>query len=428
MRVGIVGAGYVGLVTGAGLAQMGHQVMLVDVDRYRVDIINKGQSPIHERGLEVLLRGLVPDKLKAALEIGDHFENVDVIFICVQSSSSDNEHLDLTYVMQAAADIGRALMKRANGYPVVAVKSTVSPGSAEGVIIPLLEQNSGKKAGVDFGVVSNPEFLREGTAIADFTEPDRIIVGGLDPKGEAVLERLYGGIKAPVIKVDYKTAEMIKFACNAFLAAKVSFINEIGNICKLLGVDGCKVAEAMGADPRISPHYLRPGIGFGGSCLPKDTKDLSIVARRLGYEATLLRSVLEVNERQPLRLVDLAEKKIGGLRGKRIAVLGLAFKPGTDDLRKAPSIQVVEELLRRGAVVVVYDPEAMSRAKAIWTDGVAFAGSAGQAVSQAEAVLILTEWEEFRDVRLYSGKAVFDGRRVLSPGSLNGLNYSGICW
>lgn len=428
MRVGIVGAGYVGLVTGAGLAQMGHEVMLVDIDRYRVDIINRCQSPVHERGLDALLRGLVPHRLKAAVEIGDQFANADAIFICVQSSSSDNEHLDLTYVMQAAADIGRALVNRVGGYPVVAVKSTVSPGSAEGVIIPLLEQNSGKKAGVDFGVVSNPEFLREGTAIADFMEPDRIILGGLDPKAEAVLEELYLGIKAPVIKVDFKTAEMIKFACNSFLAAKVSFINEIGNICKLLGVDGCKVAEAMGADPRISPHYLRPGIGFGGSCLPKDTKDLSIVARRLGYEANLLRSVLEVNERQPLRLVDLAERKIGGLRGKRIAVLGLAFKPGTDDLRKAPSIQVVEELLRRGAVVVVYDPEAMSRAKAIWTDGVTFAQNTEQAVFQAEAVLILTEWEEFKDAGLYSGKAVFDGRRVLRPSELNGLNYNGICW
>ncbi len=428
MKVGIVGAGYVGLVTGAGLAQMGHEVTLVDIDRYRVDIINRCQSPIHERGLDEMLRGLVPHRLKAALEIGDHFGSVDAIFICVQSSSSDNEHLDLTYVMQAAADIGRALVNRVGGYPVVAVKSTVSPGSAEGVIIPLLEQNSGKKAGVDFGVVSNPEFLREGTAIADFMEPDRIILGGLDPKAEAVLEHLYLGMKAPVIKVDFKTAEMIKFACNAFLAAKVSFINEIGNICKLLGVDGCKVAEAMGADPRISPHYLRPGIGFGGSCLPKDTKDLSIVARRLGYEANLLRSVLEVNERQPLRLVDLAEKRIGGLRGKKIAVLGLAFKPGTDDLRKAPSIQVVEELLRRGALVVVYDPEAMSRARAIWTNGVTFAQNTRQAISQAEAVLILTEWEEFRDVGLYSGKAVFDGRRVLRPSELNGLNYNGICW
>jgi len=428
MRIGIVGAGYVGLVTGAGLAQMGHQVTLIDIDRHKVEMINRCESPIHEQGLDVLLRSLVPDRLKAAAEIEDGFGSVDAIFICVQSSSSDNEHLDLTYVMEASRDIGRALENRRGGYPVVVVKSTVSPGSTEGVIIPLLEQSSGKRAGIDFGVMANPEFLREGTAISDFLEPNRIIIGGLDAKGEAVLEEVYRGINATVVKVDLKTAEMIKFASNAFLATKVSFINEIGNICKLLGIDAYKVAGALGADPRISPHYLRAGIGFGGSCLPKDTKDLSIVARRLGYEPTLLRSVLEVNERQPLRLVDLAEKKLGSLRGRRAAILGLAFKPGTDDLRKAPSIQVVEELLRRGAVVVVYDPAAQIRAKAIWTDEVAYAESARQAVSQADAVFILTEWEEFKDVRMYAGKAVFDGRRVLNPSDVSGLNYDGICW
>jgi len=335
--------------------------------------------------------------------------------------------MDLTHVERAARDIGVAL-RNCSGYPVVVVKSTVSPGATEKRILPILEESSGKRAGVDFAVMANPEFLREGNALSDFLEPDRVVVGGMDMRGRAVLGRLYSDFRSTIINVDLTTAEMIKCASNAFLATKVSFINEVGNICKALGVDTYKVAEAMGADPRISRYFLKAGIGFGGSCLPKDTRSLCMVARGLWYEPVLLESVLQVNDNQPLRLVELADRKVGGLDGKKVAVLGLAFKAGTDDTRKSPAIEVAKTLCQRGARVTVYDALAEGRAKGVLQDSVVYCPSVVEAISQAEVVFVLTDSDEFSEAGLYTGKVVIDGRRVLDAGARDGLDYEGICW
>lgn len=428
MILAVVGAGYVGLICGVGFAKLGHQVTLIDIDSGRVRSINERRAPIHENGLAAALRDLVPSKLKAISTLDcAAIENADAIFLCVQSSTADCENMDLTHIEGACRDLGLAL-RMARGYPVVVVKSTVSPGTTAKRIVPILEQVSGRRAGVDFAVMSNPEFLREGNALADFLNPDRIVVGGADAKGRAVLDELYRGFGAPVINVDHTTAEVIKCACNAFLAAKVSFINEIGNICKALGVDTYEVAEAMGADPRISPHFLKAGIGFGGSCLPKDTKSLCLVASELGYKPILLESVLQVNANQPLRLVELAEGRVRGLGGKKVGVLGLAFKAGTDDTRKSPAIEVTRLLCQRGAKVMVYDALGEEGAKKTLLDSVGYCPSAAEAISGAEVVFVLTDSEEFHDPDLYRGKVVIDGRRVLDGRTRDGLEYEGICW
>lgn len=428
MILTVVGAGYVGLVCGVGFAKMGHQVTLIDIDTEKVDMVNQGRAPIHEAGLDAPLRDLVPSQLRAVSTLdSDSIANADAIFLCVQSSTADCEDMDLTHIERAAGEIGLAL-RNGSGYPVVVVKSTVSPGTTAKRVVPILEESSGKRAGMDFAVMSNPEFLREGNALADFLCPDRIVIGGTDRRGRAVLGELYRDFGAPLIFVDHTTAEVIKCACNAFLAAKVSFINEVGNICKALGVDAYEVAEAMGSDPRISPHFLKAGIGFGGSCLPKDTRSLCMVARGLGYEPVLLESVLQVNDNQPLRLVELADRKMGGLDGKKVAVLGLAFKAGTDDTRKSPAIEVTKTLCQRGARVMVYDALGEERAKGVLQDSVVYCPSAVEAISQAEVVFVLTDSDEFGDAGLYTGKVVIDGRRVLDAGARDGLDYEGICW
>ncbi len=474
MRVAIIGAGYVGLVTGLGFAEHGNEVILVDVDLQKVDMINQAKAPIYEKGLEPLLKNTVGRNLKATSKTKEAVDNAEVIFICVQTGSKDSGAVDLTYIEQAVGDVGKALSARLSprpegivsaqpnaraegspksekgyrehlgehfgdlsgtvgrtaqpngGYPLIAIKSSVAPGTTEKVVVPLLEENSGKEAGVDFGVAVNPEFLSEGRAIEDFFNPDRIVIGEMDRRSGDILFQLYKGFNAPKLRVDLKTAEMIKYASNAFLATKISFISELGNICKRLGIDTYKVADGMGLDPRISPHFLRAGIGFGGSCLPKDVKAIVTQAKELGCQPVLLDSVLKVNEEQPLKLVELAERKAGGLSGKKVAVLGLAFKPGTSDMREAPSIKVVEELLRKGAWVKAYDPEAEGEARKIFGDKIDYATSAEETISPAEMVFILTEWDEFKNPDLYKGKTVFDGRRVLEPDEAK--DYEGICW
>ena len=427
MRVTIIGAGYVGLVTGAGLAKHRNKVTLVDIDEQRVGMINQAKAPFYEEGLEPLLQDSAGRNLRATSDIKEAIIGVDVIFLCVQTSGQGDGMIDLTHIEQAASGIGKAFRGR-EGHPVIVVKSTVIPGTTEKVVRPLLDGNSGKRPGMDFGLAVNPEFLREGRAVEDLLYPDRIVIGELNRESGDVLSELYRDFNAPILRVDLKTAEMIKYASNAFLATKISFINEIGNISKRLGIDVYRVAEAIGLDPRISPHFLNAGIGFGGSCLPKDVKALTGQAKELGYQPSLLESIIKVNEEQPLRLVELAEKRVEGLAWRKAAVLGLAFKPGTDDIREAPSLKIIAELLRRRASVKVYDPVAMEKVRVIFADKLEYAASADEAVSEAEMVFIVTEWSEFKNPNLYRGKKVFDGRRVLSYEEAEELNYEGICW
>jgi UDPglucose 6-dehydrogenase len=421
MRISVVGTGYVGLTTAVGFASRGHDVTCLDIDKKKVESLRAGRCPIYEPGLgELLSEAIKAGRFRAESDPSCLAES-DLIFICVGTPSKEDGSIDLTQLRQASEDIARNL---GGEYPVIVVKSTVVPGTTESTVIPTVERISGRKAGKGFGVCVNPEFLREGRALEDFFHPDRVVVGELTRREGNMLERLYRDFGCPILRTNLRTAEMIKYASNAFLAARVSLINEIGNLCKLLGIDTKEVARGVGLDKRIGPHFLSSGIGFGGSCFPKDVKALIARGREMGYEMKILRAVLEVNEDQPLRLIPLLEKHLGRLEGKRIGVLGLAFKPDTDDVREAPSLKVVSHLLRMGAKVRAYDPKAADNFKKYFPN-IEYCASA-RAVLDSDAVLILTEWQEFEKLD-YSGKIVVDGRGV-EAARKTAKAYEGVCW
>ncbi len=426
MKISIVGTGYVGLCTGVGLAVKGHNVTCVDIDKEKVEKINTGKSPIYEPGLgENLARVLKEGRFRATGDIKGAITNSDVTFISVGTPSREDGSIDLKYIKQASRNIGNVLREK-QGWHVVVVKSTVIPGTTEGVVKKNLEEASGKKAGKDFGLCMNPEFLREGKALEGFLNPDRVVIGELDKKSGDPVAGLYEGFRAPVMRTGIKTAEMIKYASNALLATKISFINEIGNICKKLGIDTYDVAKGMGMDKRISPQFLQSGLGWGGSCFLKDVAAIVAKGKELGCMAGLLESVIKVNEEQPGVLLKLAEGKAGSVQGKTIAVLGLAFKPDSDDIRESRSIPLIKALRKKGANIVVYDPKAMENMKVFFPD-IEYAGSAKEAVGKAEIVLIATGWEEFKDPELYGNKIVIDGRNIFKDGKKLD-NYEGLCW
>jgi len=428
MNISVVGAGYVGLVTAAGLAEKGHTVVCVDVDEAKLSAIQGKKSPIFEKGLDKILETVVPAKLTASGDLRQAVLDTELTFICVGTPSGDGGEVDLTHVEKVSQDLGKILAEKKD-YHVIVVKSTVAPGSSEDILIPILERESGKRAGSDFGVCMNPEFLREGVAVQDFMNPDRIVIGSIDQKSGNLLESVYYGFTSPVLRVSLKTAEMIKYTSNSLLATKISFINEVGNVCKRLGVDVYDVAKGVGLDHRISPNFLAAGPGFGGSCFPKDVAALVYKARKLGVEPILLESVLEVNRRQAGKVVELI--KAGGDAGKKIAVLGLAFKPDTDDVRESPAIPIIEGLLGEGAEIVAYDPKAAENARKVLGDKVKYAASATEAISQADVILFTTEWEEFSEIdfNLLKGKVIYDTRKAVNTDLLpDGVKYEGLCW
>lgn len=429
MNISIVGSGYVGLVAACGFARNGHTALCIDRDGSRVELINEGKSPLYEDGLHDVFFTWATSKgrLKASLDYREILRS-DVTFVCVGTSPAPDESCDLTCVEDSVRDIGAALADK-RSYHLVAVKSTVPPGTTRGIVIPLLERFSGKQVGQDLGVVVNPEFLQEGRAMDCFLNPDRIVIGESDVRAGDLMEQVYAGFGAPVVRTDLTTAEMIKYASNAFLATKISFINEVGNICQKLGIDVYEVAYGMGYDPRIGRQFLNSGIGFGGSCLPKDLQALIATSKKAGYPPYLLEAVLDVNKSQATRMVETAERKLGCLEGKRVAVLGLAFKPDTDDVRAAPAIRVIEMLLQKKAVVVACDPAAVPNARLVLPEGVEYCESAKEATADADCVLIVTEWADFKRDELYQGKVVIDGRRVLDPGRARTIcEYLGINW
>jgi len=427
MRVSIVGSGYVGLVTGMGFVKLGNEVIFVDVDEGKIGMINKAQPPIYEEGLEELMREF-RGKYRTTKDYREAILNSDVTFIAVGTPSREDGSIDLTYVEQASMEIGKALREK-NDYHVVVVKSTVLPGTTENVVKPIIEKESGKKAFKDFGLAMNPEFLREGVALRDFLNPDRIVIGVQDGRTRQVLEELYAPIDAPKLFTDIKTAEMIKYASNAFLATKISFANEIGNICKKLGIDSWEVFEGVGLDHRISPHFFRTGIGWGGSCFPKDVKALIRKAEEVDEEPIILKAVVEVNERQPLKLIELLKKHVPELKGKTVGVLGLAFKPDTDDVRDTRAYIVIKKLLEEGARILAYDPKAMKNFKRFYPDvgeKIEYAKSGEDVLKATDVILIVTEWPEFEELE-YSGKIVIDGRRVRKAEETAKI-YEGVCW
>jgi UDPglucose 6-dehydrogenase len=425
VNISIAGSGYVGLITAAGFASNGHKVICIDTDENKVNQINHGVSPFYEVDFDSLLSSCV--NLKRSLKASADYQEIsrsDITFICVNTPNNSEKDIDISHIIDSTTEIGLVLAKK-NGYHIVVIKSTVSPGTTEAIVIPILEKCSFKKAGTDFGIAVNPEFLQEGRAVHCFFNPDRIIIGEYDCRTGDILEEIYQDSLAPIIRTDIRTAEMIKHASNAFLATKISFINEIGNICKKLGIDVYEVAKAMSLDHRISPHFLEAGLGFGGSCLPKDTRALIGIAEALGYEPQLLQAVLEVNRKQPLRMVELAKAKMGNLRGKRLAILGTAFKPHTNDIRGSLAIPIIEELLKDGAIPIIYDPKALENTRKLLGERVLYSNNAEEAVAKSDCILIVTDWDELKDGELYRGKVVIDGRRTLLE--KQDMNYERVC-
>jgi len=415
IKISIIGAGYVGLVTGACLAELGNEVTLIEIDKAKIESINNKSSPIYEKDLNELLNliniTVSSDYRRAA--------DSQIIFICVGTPVDDNGLIMLDQVNKVAMEISQILRTKEE-YSVVCVKSTVPPGTTEEVIIPILEE-SGKKAGDDFGICMSPEFLREGNALHDFKNPARIILGEYDKISGDLLLNLYHDFNTPVFRTNIKTAEIIKLASNTFLATKISYINEIGNICKPLGIDVYEVAEGLGFDDRIGSKFLNAGLGFGGSCLPKDLRMLLRSAKKINYEPNILESVLELNDKQPLEMVRLLSKYIT-LKGATVGILGLAFKPGTDDIRESKAIIIVETLLLEGAEVKAYDPLAIENFKKLFPH-IEYVDK--EEVLNSDAILIITEWDEFQKLD-YRGKIVIDGRRV--PQAKEAKIYEGICW
>ena len=421
MNITIIGAGYVGLVTGACFAKLGNKVTCVDINREKIQKINDGIPPIFEHGLEELLT-TYRKNITATTDYHEAIMNSDITFICVGTPTLKNGNIDLSFVKDATISISKVL-KGKKQWHLVVVKSTVLPGTTQNIVLPILEKQSGKKVGVDIGLCMNPEFLKEGVAIKDFLESDRIIIGYHDEKSLKALKELYKNFNCPIVETVLSAAEMIKYASNAFLATKISFINEIGNMCKKLGIDTYAVAEGMGLDKRIGRAFLDSGIGWGGSCFPKDIDALIAWAKENNEKTKIIESTKEVNQQQPLKLVTILKKHIPKLQGKTIGVLGLAFKPDTDDIRESRAIPIIDQLLKEGAIIKAYDPEAMKNFKKLYPN-IEYCSSASEALN-SDAVLITTKWGEFTKLD-YKGKIVIDGRLI--EAAKKAKIYEGVCW
>jgi UDPglucose 6-dehydrogenase len=418
--ISIIGTGYVGLVSGLCFSEMGHRVICIDVIKEKIDSIRDGKVPIFEPQLDALLaKHLADGSFQASNDIND-IGGTDLTFLAVGTPSREDGSLDLRYVEKAAEDVGRVLATK-NGYHVVVVKSTVTPTTTDALLIPAIERGSGKKVGRDLGVAVNPEFLKEGMAVRDFMTPDRVVIGANDERAASIVRSLYSNFDCPTLTVPLATAEMVKVASNAFLATKISFINELGNICKSMNIDVREVAKGMGLDRRIGPAFLQAGCGFGGSCFPKDVAGIVAEAKRRGIVPELMQATLDVNKNQPQRLLALLDKHMDP-RGRTVAVLGLAFKPFTDDIREASSLTIVRGLLDRGAIVRAHDPKAMENFRREFPM-LDYCSSPQDCVSSADVVLIVTEWPEYYDPVMYGDRLVIDGRGIVLT-----KNYDGICW
>ncbi|MCA1834377.1 MAG: UDP-glucose/GDP-mannose dehydrogenase family protein [Actinomycetota bacterium] len=427
MKIAVVGTGYVGLVSGACLADLGHDVMCVDVVAEKVAKLQSGTVPIHEPGLDdVVARGIEAGRLRFTTNLGEAVEPATFVFICVPTPPAEDGSADLTYVEAAARDIAAHIAD----FKVIINKSTIPVGSYLRVERIIRER---VPAQIEFAVASNPEFLREGSAVFDFMHPDRVVIGTRNDRAAGLLTDLYRPLGAPLIITEPETAEMIKYASNAFLATKISFINAIANICDGVGADVKDVALGMGYDARIGFEFLRPGPGFGGSCFPKDCKALIRVAEQNGYDFHLLRGVLDVNDEQHRVIVRKVERMLGGLDGKRIAAWGLSFKPNTDDVRDSPAIAVLNDLAAGGASIVAYDPAAADHGYSL-VPGLERAPGPIEAAHDADCVVLLTEWNEFRWLdfeRLRSvmaTPAIVDARNFLDAHTLRqaGFDYEGV--
>jgi UDPglucose 6-dehydrogenase len=429
MKIAVIGTGYVGLVVGACLAETGNDVICVDKDESKVRMLRRAKVPIYEPGLtELVKRNAAEGRLTFTTQLGRAVKASEIIFIAVGTPQGEDGSADLQHVEAVARDIGKAM----DGYRVIVDKSTVPVGTAERV-----RQIVARETKHPFSVVSNPEFLKQGAAVDDFMKPDRVVIGAEDQRGADLMVALYQPFTrtgAPIMIMDCASAELAKYAANALLATRISFMNEVANVCELFGADVDRVRQAVGSDRRIGPSFLFPGVGYGGSCFPKDVKALMRFSADKKYDFKVLKAVEAVNQRQKLVLVKKLEAHFKSLKGKTIAIWGLAFKPKTDDMREAPAVPIITGLLEKGARVQAYDPEAMDVARGIFGSKVTFAKKSYDALRDADALAIVTEWHEFREPdfarmrKLMRNPIIFDGRNIYHPQQMqaHGFTYSSI--
>ena len=435
MKIIMVGTGYVGLVTGSCFAEIGIDVTCVDIDQQKIENLKKGILPIYEPGLEELVkRNTEKERLKFSMELSKNLNDADVIFGAVGTPPDEDGSADLKYVLGVAREVGQHMTK----YLLMVTKSTVPVGTAEKVRAAIQGELDKRGVNIPFDVASNPEFLKEGAAVEDFLKPDRIVVGLDSDKAKKIMDRLYKPFTMnghPVIFMDIISAEMTKYAANSMLATKISFMNDIANLCEIVGADVNYVRKGIGSDRRIGPYFIYPGTGYGGSCFPKDVKALIMTAEKNGYDMEVLKAVENVNERQKSVLFGKAMNYFDGdLKGKTFALWGLAFKPQTDDMREAPSLVIIKKLLDAGAKVKAYDPVAMEEAKRMLGDSVELIDDQHEVLIDADGLFVITEWPEFKFPnlkimdKLLKGKVIFDGRNIYNPEELAeaGFDYLGI--
>jgi UDPglucose 6-dehydrogenase len=419
MKLSVIGSGYVGTTIAACFADLGHDVVNVDIDEDVVDAVNDGRSPIHEPGLDDLIAEHAGDSLRATTEY-EAIRETEVTFLALPTPTGDQGRIDLSAMKSASRSVGAQLAEKSGDHLVV-TKSTVIPTTTEEVVGPLLEDESGGTVGEDFDVAMNPEFLREGSAVWDFLDPDKVVLGSETDRAASTLRAVFDPLvdrseDTAVVETGIREAEMIKYANNAFLASKISLANELANICKEYDVDSYEVLEAVGLDARIGSQFLAAGLGWGGSCFPKDVSAIIAAARDIGYEPSLLEAAVAVNEKQPRRMLEMLRERVDPA-GKRVAVLGLSFKPGTDDVRSSRAIPLIESLLDAGADVVGYDPVATENMREHFPD-IEYADSAADALDGADAALVATDWDEFaaldEEFDAMRSPLVVDGRRIVT--------------
>ena len=425
MKIAVVGSGYVGLVAGACFAENGNEVVCIDKDAAKVRGLQRGQIPIYEPGLEELVRRNRSEKrLTFTTDLARGVRASEIIFIAVGTPTGEDGSADLQHVLGVARDTARAM----NGYKVIVNKSTVPVGTAAKVR-DIVRQDTTHP----FSVVSNPEVLKQGAAIDDFMKPDRVVIGAEDTRAAELMKELYSPFTrtgAPIMMMDNASAELCKYAANAMLATRISFMNEVANVCEAMGADVDQVRKAVASDRRIGPSFLFPGVGYGGSCFPKDVKAMLRFAHMADYDFQILKSVEAVNEKQKLRLLDKLKKHFGSIKGKRIAVWGLAFKPRTDDMREAPAVPLINGLVAAGADVHAYDPEALKVAKKIFGSKIHYADNNYAALSGADALVLVTEWNEFREPdfarmrKTMRSPVIFDGRNIYNPDQIRAQGFT----
>ncbi|MBO9201531.1 MULTISPECIES: UDP-glucose dehydrogenase family protein [Niastella] len=425
MKIAVVGTGYVGLVTGTCFAETGNDVTCVDIDKKKVEKLSSGQITIYEPGLEKLfLRNVKEERLRFTTSLSEGIRDAEIVFLALPTPPGEDGSADLKYILGVAKDLGELM----TDYKVIIDKSTVPVGTAEKVYAAIAKNYVG-----DFDVVSNPEFLREGVAVEDFMKPDRVVIGAATERARKVMGELYGPFVRsgnPIIFMDVRSAELTKYAANSFLATKISFMNEIAQLCERLGADVDMVRRGIGSDDRIGKRFLFPGIGYGGSCFPKDVQALVKSSKEVAYDFQILNAVMDVNEKQKLHLLPKINKYFkGNLKGKRFALWGLAFKPNTDDIREAPALYIIDELLKAGASVSAYDPEAVNNVRALLGDKISFTENQYDCLEGADALIIATEWNEFRTpnflkiVTALKNKVIFDGRNLFETDAIKELGF-----